>query len=160
MEIARALRSLLYVACCLLLITATMFAQDTATKGTIAGRIVDPTGAVIPGATVTASGPTGDRTAITNTSGDFEIGNLTPGTYSVKAEMSGFKAVSAPNVQVNVGKATSLRLQLEVGNVSQTVEVTAAEAAAVDLSSTAVGSNLSDQLYQNLPLGRAVSSLF
>jgi Carboxypeptidase regulatory-like domain len=166
-ELGKALRRFFILFSCLMMIfgaaslySPLAFGQDILTKGAISGRVLDPTGAVIPGATVTVSGPTGDRTTTTNASGDFEVPNLTPGQYSVKVEKQGFKSVSTQGVEVNLGKTSALRLTLEVGGVTETVEVVAAAAAAVDLTSTAISSNLSEQLYQNLPLGRGVQSLF
>ena len=134
--------------------------QDIATKGSITGRVQDPTGAVIPNTTVTVSGPTGDRTTTTNDVGDFEVGNLIPGSYKVKAEFQGFKTVTVSNVAVFVGRATALRLAMQVGDITQEVEIVAAQQAALDLSSTAVGANLNNNLYENLPLQRSVTSLF
>jgi hypothetical protein len=153
-------RILLAILCAVSMHSAAGFGQDILTKGAISGRILDTTGAVIPGAMITVSGPTGDRTTTTNSSGDFEVSNLLPGQYSVKAEKQGFKTVSAQGLEVNVGKTAALRLTLEVGTVEAVVAVVATETTAVDLSSTAVGANLNDQLLQTLPLRRAVSSLF
>jgi hypothetical protein len=135
------------------------FAQDIATKGGISGRVTDATGAVLPKAKVTISGSAGDRVVETNAQGDFEAQNLVPGNYKVKAEVSGFKSISVPNVEVYVGKTAALKLTLEAGDISEVVEITAGTAT-VDTSSTAIGSNLNDQLYQNLPLQRNVQSLF
>jgi hypothetical protein len=135
-------------------------AQDIATKGAIGGKVLDATGAVVPGASITVSGATGERTTVSNAVGDFEVGNLIPGTYTVKAELSGFRTISVSNVEVFVGKTTALRLTLEVGDITQVVEVVATAQASVDLSSTAIGANLNDTLYQNIPLQRSVTSLF
>jgi hypothetical protein len=134
------------------------FGQDM-TKGSIGGMVVDSSGAVIPKAQVTLSGEIEKRSATTNDEGRFEFPNLIPGQYTVKAEMTGFKTMTVSNVTVYVGKTSGLKLTLEVGSVSQVVEVQAG-ADVVDLSSTAVSSNLNDQLYENLPLQRAVNSLF
>lgn len=134
-------------------------AQDLLTKGAISGKVTDATGAVIPNAKITITGDAGARTVTANAEGEFEAQNLAPGSYTVKAEQSGFKTVSVPNVVVNVGKTSALKLALEPGNITEVVEVTAG-AATVDTSSTAIGSNLSDQLYQNIPLQRNVQSLF
>ncbi len=144
---------------CLLSASVTVFAQDLVTKGSINGRIVDPAGASIAGAKVTVSGSTGDRSVTANTEGEFDVPNLTPGTYTVKAEQSGFKTVSVPNVAVYVGKSSTLKLALEAGNITEVVEVSAG-ATTVDSSSTAVGQNLNDQLFQNIPVQRSVTSLF
>src|SRR5215510_7580393 len=78
----------------------TVFTQDLVTKGNINGRVVDPTGAAISGAKVTVTGPTGDRSVAANAEGEFDIPNLSPGTYTVKAEQAGFKTASLPNVAV------------------------------------------------------------
>jgi hypothetical protein len=143
----------------LLIAVGTAFSQDIATKGSISGKVSDSTGAVIPAAKVTLSGPTGEKVATANETGDFEFTNLIPGKYNVKAELSGFKATLVPDVEVFVGKTSSLKLTLEAGNITEVVEVTAG-VATVDTTSTAVGANLNDQLYENLPLQRSVTSLF
>jgi hypothetical protein len=135
------------------------FAQDLLTKGAISGRVVDAAGAAVANAKVTISGTTGARVVIANGEGAFEAVNLTPGTYTVKAEQTGFKSVSVPNVEVYVGKTASLKLTLEAGAITEVIEVSAA-AAAVDQSSTTIGANLNDQLYNNIPLQRSVTSLF
>jgi hypothetical protein len=144
---------------CLLASTGLALGQDIATKGAIGGKVADSTGAVVPNAKVTVTGPTGERVAIANEAGDFELTNLIPGRYNVKAELSGFKSTVVPDVEVFVGKTSSLKLTLEAGSITEVVEVTAG-AATVDTASTAVGANLNDQLYQNLPLQRSVTSLF
>ncbi len=134
-------------------------AQDIATKGGISGRVTDITGAAIAKAKVTIGGPTGDRVITADGSGEFDMQNLIPGTYKVKAEQTGFKTTTVPNIEVFVGKTSALKLTLEAGNISEVVEVTAG-AATVDTTSTAIGSNLNNQLYENLPLQRTVTSLF
>ncbi|HZF40366.1 MAG TPA: carboxypeptidase regulatory-like domain-containing protein, partial [Blastocatellia bacterium] len=129
------------------------------TKGIIRGRVMDSNGAAIASAKVTITGQAGDRTGAANAEGEFEMQNLIPGVYKVKVEQTGFKTLNVPGVEVYVGKTSALKLTLEAGNISEVVEVTAG-AAAVDTTSTAIGSNLNDQLYKNLPLERSVQSLF
>src|SRR5437867_4341809 len=136
-----------------------VLAQDIATKGGIRGRVVDASGAVIPNAKITITGPTGERVTNANEAGEFEVANLLPGVYTVKAEQTGFKTASVPNVEVFVGKVTALKVMLEIGNIAEVVEVVGG-AAAVDTSSTAVGANLNEHLYESLPLPRSVTSLF
>jgi hypothetical protein len=134
-------------------------AQDIATKGGISGRVTDSAGAAIVNAKIIITGQTGDRTVTANSDGEFDLQNLIPGSYKVKVEQSGFKTLTVPGVEVYVGKTSALKLTLEAGNISEVVEVTAG-AASVDTTSTAIGSNLNDQLYNNLPLQRNVQSLF
>jgi hypothetical protein len=143
---------------CLGLAGSAAFAQDV-TKGMIGGTVTDSTGATVPGAKVTVSGQTGERTETSNENGVFRIDNLTPGTYTVKVEQKGFKSSVANNITVNVGRESTLNLKLEPGEISATVDVTASSGA-VDLQSTAVGQNLNDQLFTNVPVQRNVSSLF
>ncbi len=143
---------------CLMTVCAA-FGQDLATKGSISGRVVDSTGAAILNAKVTVIGPTGERVVTANEAGEFDAPNLIPGTYTVKAEATGFKSISVPNVAVYVGKSTSLKLSLETGNITEVIEVSAG-ATIVDTASTAVGQNLNDQLFQNIPVERSVTSLF
>ncbi len=133
--------------------------QDIMTKGGISGVVVDSSGGVIPGAQVSITGDIDKRSITTDDTGRFEANNLLPGTYVVKAEASGFKSVTVSNVTVNVGKTSALRVTMQVGSVSEVIEVQAG-AEAVDLSSSAVSSNLNDQLFEDLPLQRTVTSLF
>jgi hypothetical protein len=135
------------------------YAQETAVKGNVSGVVVDTTGAVIPQAKVTLTGPGGSLTTPTDSQGNFSFVRLVPGTYSVKVEKEGFKVADAKGVEVAINRTVSLRMQLEPGAVSETVEVTAS-AVAVDTTSTAVGSNLNDTFYASVPVPRNVSGLF
>ena len=149
----------LLVACCLSLAAANVLAQDVLTKGTIGGTVTDAAGAAVPGAKVVVTGQTGERTATANESGIFRVENLEPGTYTVRVEQTGFKAAVANNITVNVGRESTLNLKLEPGEITATVDVTAA-VGGIDQQSTATGQNLNDQLFQNIPVQRQVSSLF
>jgi carboxypeptidase family protein len=151
---------LLSIVSCFSLAFFAAYAQDIQTKGSISGTLVDVDGAVVQKAKVTISGQkTVDRVVATNDEGVFEVENLTPGVYNVRAEEAGFKTASISNIEVFVGKTTALKLKLEAGNISEIVDVSES-AAAVDQLSTAVGANLNDQLYRNVPLQRGVTSLF
>jgi hypothetical protein len=144
--------------CLLSFMALATFAQaDLQTRGAIKGTVTDPTGAVVAGATVSLAGPTGERTATTNADGTFEIANLTPGPYTVKVTNQGFKTTSATTT-VFLGKTSNLDLKLEVGEASAVVEVVAD--AGVDQSTTAISTNLNDQLFENIPVARGVSGLF
>ncbi|MBK9315035.1 MAG: TonB-dependent receptor [Acidobacteria bacterium] len=151
-------RAPLLALACLLVVTGVL-GQDLLTRGSINGRVTDSTGAAIANAKVTVTGATGERTVMANEAGDFDIPNLLPGVYTIRIEQTGFRAVSVPNISVNVGKTSSLKLVLEPGNITEVVEVSAG-AATVDTSSTAIGQNLNDQLFVNIPVERNVSSLF
>src|SRR4030095_15011074 len=132
--------------------------QDILTRGSLKGTVTDPNGAVVTGATVVVTGPTGERTTTTNSDGIFEVGNLSPGVYSVKVTQPGFKSASITDTTVYVGKATTVDTKLEIGESSAIVEVTAG--AGIDNASTAVSTNLNDQLFESIPVARGVSGLF
>ena len=59
--------------------------------GTVAGKVTDEQGGVLPGATVTVTGKTGSKTDVTDAKGEFRFVALDPGVYSVKAELQGFR---------------------------------------------------------------------
>ena len=134
-------------------------AQETAVKGNIDGAVVDATGASVPDATVTLTGPTGSKTTTTDSMGTFTFPLLIPGMYSVKIQKTGFKIASVSNVEVLTNRTNSVRIVLETGNVTETIEVSAS-AITVDTTSTAIGANLNDNFYEKIPVQRGVASLF
>ena len=154
------MRKTLQLVVVLCLCAASVFAQDRSTTGSIAGTVTDATGAAVQNATVTVTGETlpTPRTATTGDEGTFNFDGLIPGAYTLKVEMTGFKGASVTGLEVNVGRASSISIKLEPGQVSEVVTVSGT--AATDLSSTAVGQNLSDTLFQNIPVQRSVTSLF
>lgn len=96
------------------------------TSGDVAGTVTDPSGAILPNATVTLkNNATGQTiTVTTNATGGYRFSLLAPGSYTVTANAAGFQTTSQP-VTVAVGQATTANMQLTVGASSQTVEVTA-----------------------------------
>ncbi len=136
-----------------------VFAQETSTTGSISGSVLDANGSVVPGAAVKITGPLGERTSTTNDEGNFEVQGLVPGSYSVRVEKSGFKSGEVTNITVLVGKSTSTKIALQVGDIAEVVTVTSA-GESIDQGSTETSSNLNDQLFSNIPVARAVSGLF
>jgi outer membrane receptor protein involved in Fe transport len=104
-------------------------ARAQAVYGSIAGTVEDASGAPVPGASVsiTSLERKTEDTVTTNASGNFAKDRLLPGTYSVKAELSGFKAKVVSKAVVSVDTQTKIDFRLEVGSVSEEVTVTAAE---------------------------------
>src|SRR4051812_12356056 len=108
----------------LILGVGSALAQET-TTGAITGQIVDPQGLALPGVTVTITSTQGTRSVVTDEQGRFIAPFLTPGTYTLRAELQGFKPVEQPNVQVRLGQRAELTLKMEVGGLTETVQVTA-----------------------------------
>jgi hypothetical protein len=95
--------------------------------GTLVGSITDPTGAVVPGATVTVHNNdtnTDVRTVTADGSGNFTVTNLPPGTYTVTIKNAGFRTYTASDVIVHVAEKRTLTAQLQPGQVTETVNVT------------------------------------
>src|SRR5258708_1443401 len=128
-------------------------AQESAAKGSLNGTVVDSTGGAIVGAQTTLTGPQGTQSQLTSGQGNVIYQDLIPGTYRLGVEMKGFRRAEAPDITINVGRVTSVRVQLEPGSVTSTVEVVSS-AVTIDTSSTAVATNLNDDFYQRLPVAR------
>jgi hypothetical protein len=144
----------------LLAIPARSLAQSqSSVRGELGGTVVDSSKSVVAGASVTISGPTGNANTTTNEQGAFLFSALIPGAYGVKVEKSGFKSANVPNVEVQINRTSSVQVQLELGTVAETIEVVATSVA-VESTSTAVNGDFSDTVYNNLPLGRSVTSIF
>src|SRR5947209_14848453 len=138
---------------CLAFITSNAFAQSEATTGNIEGRVLDPQGAVIPNATVTARNQnTGlERTATTDADGNYRIILLPPGPYTVSVAASGFAAKPVSDVQVTVGGRTPLEIALAVAGAATNITVTS-EAPTVETTRTSVATTINDRSIQNLPI--------
>lgn len=121
--------------------------------GGVNGTVTDPTGAAIPGVTLSLTNPgTGIvATAATNASGVYAFVNVAPGMYTLKAEKSGFKTASVAAFQVNVNGTVTLNLPLSVGQVAETVEVTG-EAPLLQASTSELGTVIGEQAIERLPM--------
>jgi hypothetical protein len=103
-----------------------LLAKESPIGGNLGGVVSDPAGAVVANAKVTVIGPVGTQTVTSDPEGKFAFGRLAPGFYEIKAEASGFKSTEMKQVAVLDDRTSALRLTLDVGSVSETVEVSAA----------------------------------
>lgn len=149
---------ILLLAMCALVPVGILHAQEF--RGTIVGQVTDKTGAVIPGATVTAVGPQQSYTATTNQSGDFVIPFVQPATYTVSAEQKGFKRQIRNGIIVDINARINLNLSLEVGTSTETVVIQAEAGSRLDTESGSGGTVMDPQKIQSLPnSGRLVYNL-
>jgi hypothetical protein len=135
-------------------------ARAQSVTATLSGTVTDANNAVVPGAHVTATNSaTGlRREATTSGSGTFTIPLLPPSTYSLLVENKGFTPAEVKDVVLNVGDSVSLTIQLKIGQVGATVNVTS-EASLIS-ESPAVGTVVDRQFAANIPLnGRSFQSL-
>jgi len=133
--------------------SVTSLMAQTASTGALTGTVKDPSGAVIPNATVTlTSADTGQtRTATTTADGTYKFSLLPPGNYGVRIEASGFKPVQISSVTVNVTQTEVLDRNLEVGTQAQAVTVEG-EVEAVQTTSSAIGTIANARSVVELPL--------
>ncbi len=151
--------ALLAVLVCFSTLVFSQVSSESAVKGNLSGAVTDPTGAAVQGARATISGPVGENTMETNSEGRFLFQVLIPGIYSVKISKEGFKTAEIKSAEVDAGRTTAVGVTMELGTSTTVVEVTAG-AIEVDTTSTAVSSNLTDNFYQSVPMGRGVTGLF
>src|SRR5882757_6398655 len=109
----------------LTLVTSTANAQ--AISGDVIGTVVDATGAAVPSAIVTVENiATGVKAnATTSQAGEYRVSNLLPGTYNVTVTAKGFTAASVKNLSVELNRAVTANVTLQVGSTAETVEVNA-----------------------------------
>lgn len=129
-------------------------AAAQAVSGTLLGNITDPSGAAVPGTTVTATEveTSVSRSAVTNEAGHYIFPSLLNGRYSVSAELQGFKRVVRQNVKVDVNTTIRVDMVLEVGAVSESVTV-AAETPVLQTDRTDTGRVLESKLIADMPIG-------
>jgi hypothetical protein len=131
-----------------------VLAQET--TGTIMGRVVDPQGLVVPGATVTIIGQQGPQVVVSDGNGRFTAPFLTPGTYTVRAELQGFRAHELKNVEVRLAQTVDVNLALTVDALTDTV-VVVQTVPVIDTTSTTTGINLDAETLNRIPVGRRFS---
>ena len=125
---------------------------QTAT-GSLAGTITDPNGASVPGAKVVATSTiTGARLEATSTdAGLYVFPTLPVSVYNVTVEKTGFKKLNRQNIEIRIAQRVDMNLSLEVGDVQQTVEVSA-EAPLLETSTSEKGVSFSPKFMSDLPL--------
>jgi hypothetical protein len=130
-------------------------AQSARQTGVIKGIIVDSSGDPVVGMLVSAESPAllGTVTSRTDLEGAFRLANLPTGTYTIIAEMDGFKTVKQPGVKVSVGRTYTISLVTDLSTIEEVITVTASPPV-VDIASTKVDTILTTELIHDLPLNR------
>jgi hypothetical protein len=142
-----------------LLITSTVASAD-AQQASLTGRVVDQSGAAAPGATVTVSNvETGRQSVVTtNAEGYYSIPLLPPGRYTLAVDLSGFRPQTKSGITLEVQQAARFDFTLEVGALSESVDV---RTPLVDAQTSSLGHVIDNARIRELPLnGRNPLELF
>ncbi|MEP7117758.1 MAG: carboxypeptidase-like regulatory domain-containing protein, partial [Acidobacteriota bacterium] len=142
-----------------LVAAATAFAQST--TGTITGRAVDSSGGMLPGVEVSITSPSmigGARSAVTDALGSYRFNQLAPGTYKVVFTLPSFRSLAVDAVVVNAGATATVNGPLQLDSLAESITVTSSTPT-IDLQSTTVGVNWSEEQMENLPYGRGIRGL-
>jgi hypothetical protein len=142
---------LFLVTAVLLLVGISAFAQ---TLGSLTGTVTTD-GTPLPGATITVSSPSlqGTRTAVSDVNGNYNIGALPPGDYTVRLELAGLQTVTKP-ARVTLGAASHADADLKLSTVSEAITVTGSAPAVIE--TTEVQTNFSQKLMESLPTTRTL----
>src|SRR5712671_6020066 len=134
-----------------LLVGATVSASPT---GSIVGSVKDPSGAATPGAklTLTNQSTNAKLEAVSDTNGGFQFLQLAPAVYSLVVESQGFKKVTEQRILVQVDQITHVDVALEIGSVTQIVEVTSAATPLLETDRSTLSSVVDSQVISNMPL--------
>jgi hypothetical protein len=138
------------------------FAQGggASSTGSISGQVVDESGGVLPGVTVTATSPAqmGTLSAVTNEEGMFRFPSVPPGEYKINFELAGFSTLVREGIRVTLGFNAAVNVKLGVATLQETVTVSG-ESPVVDTTATRIQTNYDQQALSSLPNARDMWSL-
>lgn len=151
-------RKLVFVAALATLLSALPMAAPEAfgqTTGRIEGRVTGPDGSGMPGVTITATSESlqGPRVVVTESNGQFRFPTVPPGTYTITAELDTFTTLERSGIKIGIDRTASIEMQMAPATVSDQIIVTS-ETPLVDTQSSSSGVNITDDLFEQIPLGR------
>lgn len=154
-------RTVLY-AMALVLASSPAFAQGggASSTGSISGQVVDDSGGVLPGVTVTATSPAqmGTLTAVTNEEGMYRFPSVPPGEYKVQFELPGFGTLVREGIRVTLGFNAAVNVKLAVASLQETVTVSG-ESPTIDTTATRIQTNYDQEKLASIPNARDMWSL-
>ena len=153
-------RVVLLLSAFLLFTTCTTAAFSQSGSSSVRGIVTDPQGNPVAGANVTLSSPekSFSRSQVTNADGAYSFKPIPPGVYRVEVEMKGFKKAVVSNVQALVDTGLDANVQLEVGTVTETVNVSSAGEAPINTTDATIGIAFDSKRISELPLNAATLS--
>jgi hypothetical protein len=151
--------SRLLLLCSALLLFSNLKVAAQETTGGLQGTVRDPSGAVVPGATVvvTANSLVGNKSVDTDGGGYYRFANLPPDNYTISVAAKGFSTVKR-EVLLEVGHLPTVDFALEVGRSETVVEVSSA-APQIDVTTNVTATNVTEDVIANVPHGRSFQSV-
>jgi hypothetical protein len=136
-----------------LFLVPSLASAQTSSSGTIIGTVTDPSRAAVPGAKVTLvnSGTSQSRVTNTDARGGYIFPNIPPGVYSITVSATGFQAMTITGAVVQVAQSITVNVTLQIGSVTQTVQVSAAPTVALETTNSQVGNVLNSTDILELP---------
>ena len=128
--------------------------------GSIRGTVVDNEGNALPGVAITLTSPAlqGTASAVSNADGEFRVPALSPGTYTLGAQLQGFKSLKREGIIVHVGMNVELMVNMEASALAEELTVIASSPV-VDVLNSKITQTITTDVIQNLPVSRSVWSL-
>jgi hypothetical protein len=147
------MRNRVFVATLALMLLASMVCWSQDTRGSIVGRISDPSGAIVPGATVVVTNPaTGVKSTVTTSAdGIYRVPLLQPGTYQIEVSSRGFKKAIRNAVEVRVADRLDINFVLEIGASEQAITITT-EVPLLNSESASLGTVIDSKRISDLPV--------
>lgn len=139
-----------------------VFAQSQSSAADLSGTVVDPNGAIVAGATVTAKdSATGlTRTATSDESGVYRFIGLPPSDYEITSEAATFKKTVISPVKLTVGQTAELEIKMEIGTADVTVTVSGDSVELVETSRSTLSNTIDQQRIENLPINERSATGF
>src|SRR5918911_1560112 len=136
--------------------TSVAFAQSQSNAADLQGYVRDAQGAVIVGASVTARNPATNfsRDITTNDDGFYQLVSLPPGEYEVTVEAKTYKKAVVPSYKLTVGARADLDVTLQVGEITETINITTEDQPVVETTRTTVANTIEQQRIENLPINQ------
>jgi hypothetical protein len=131
-------------------------------SGTIEGTVRDESNAILPGVTLTISSPqllAKEVTQVTDSAGDYKFVDLPPGTYRLKAELSGFSTFIREDLRLTVGFTARVDLSLKVGAMAESITVSG-QSPVVDITSTTASVAFTKEILDAVPRGHDLQNVF
>lgn len=130
--------------------------QSQANAADLNGFVRDPQGAVVVGATVTARNPATNfsRSTTTNDDGYYQLTSLPPGDYEITVEAQNYKKAVVPTYKLTVGARADLDVSLEVGQLSEIVNISTEDQPIIETSRTTVANTIDETRIENLPINQ------